>query len=96
MSGFRKIVTSAEVYAVLRAKHGSDMAVYSSFSDPDGTSFGGDGRVGRIETEWAMRDGTVPILAAKTTWEIDPSTPYKRINEKHEYWLCYPIDWEQQ
>lgn len=87
-SGFRKVKTSAEVWAVLRARHSDDMELFSSFSDPTGSMFGRS-NVGRMETEWAMRGAGGPMLAALTTWDIDPEQAYKRINEKHEYWLCF-------
>lgn len=93
MTAYKRIPTSAEVYAVLRARHGKEMGVYSSFSDPDG-SFNG-GSVGCMETEWAIKGSDTPILSARTTWEIDPEATYKRINEQNEYWLCYPTRSEE-
>ena len=38
-----QITTSAEVWAVIKARHGNDLSVFESFSDPDGTFNGGPG-----------------------------------------------------
>lgn len=84
---FERIPTSPEVYAVIRARHGSQMTVYATFSDPDGTFNGGPGERGRMETVWGIEGCDFPILEARTTWDIDPDQSHKRINEKHEYWL---------
>jgi hypothetical protein len=90
MSDFKRTSTSAEVYAVLRARHGDAMTVFASFSDPDGTFVGGDGTRGRMETVWALMDA--PLLEVRTTWDIDPAKPSTRINSKNEYWLCAATD----
>lgn len=49
------IETSAEVYAVLMARHRKDLNVHSSFSDPTGTGY--DFSTGRPEmiTEWGFK-----------------------------------------
>lgn len=88
---YRKVTTSAEVWAVIKAKHGKDLVVFSSFSDPDGTFCGGSGGTGRMETAYGFVNADYPIMEAKTTWEISLDQPHKRINEAHEYWLCLPI-----
>jgi len=90
MADYIKIPTSAEVWAVIRARHGKEMSVYSSFSDPDGTFNGGFGEVGRMETAWALKHADYPLIEAKTVWDIDPEKPYKRLNETTEYWVCAP------
>lgn len=91
MADYITIPTSAEVCAVLRARHGAEMGVFSSFSDPDGRFNGGSGEFGRMETAYAIKGCHVPLIEYRTTWEIDPEATYKRINEKHEYWLCVAI-----
>lgn len=87
MSEYLQIPTTPEVWAVIRASH-PKMQVFSSYSDPDGRAFGGPGEKGRMETAYGFAGQDFPTLAARTTWEIDPEQPYKRINETHEYWLC--------
>lgn len=91
MTTHRKIKTTPEVWAVIRASH-PELKVFYSFSDPDGRAFGGPGEFGRMETELGFIDQDFPVLAARTTWEIDPEQPYKRINEQHEYWLCVGVE----
>jgi hypothetical protein len=88
MADWIRIPTSPEVAAVIRARHGKDLVVFASFSDPNGTFNDGPGEHGRMETAWGFKDSVVPILEARTTWDIDPENEYKRLNEQHEYWLC--------
>lgn len=90
MRDYKRISTSAEVYAVIKVRH-TELKVFSSFSDPEGTAFGGCGMQGRMETSYGFEGSDYPILDAKTTWDIDRDQPYKRVNEKHEFWLCLPI-----
>lgn len=91
MNSFFGISTSAEVYAVIFARHRDRLTVFSSFSDPAGTFNGGPGEVGRMHTTWGFQGCEWPLLEARTEWQIDPEQSYKRINEKHEYWLCMPV-----
>ncbi len=90
MSDYKRVQTSAEVWAVIRARH-PELCVFSSFSDQDGTFNGGSGLTGRMETSYGFRHGDFPLMEAKTTWGIDQMSPHKRLNESHEYWLCVPI-----
>lgn len=83
--GYKQIPTSAEVYAVIRARH-RDLVVFSSFSDPDGSFNGGD--TGTMETVLGFKDAGYPLIKIKTTWEINREKPYERNNAKNEYWLC--------
>lgn len=78
------ISTSAEVWAVIRARHNDDLGVYASCSDPDGIN---GGRTGRMYTAYGFKGADYPLMAAETTWDIDDERSYKRHNEKHEYWL---------
>lgn len=91
MNDYQRIPTSAEVCAVLRARHHADMGVHSSFSNPDGTFNGGPGERGVMETAYALKGCDWPLIEYRTTWAIDPDAPHKRINEQHECWLCLPI-----
>lgn len=91
MSEYKRIKTTPEVWAVIRASH-PNMQVFSSYSDPDGRAFGGPGEKGCMETAYGFDGQDFPTLAARTTWDIDPEQHYKRINEAHEYWLCVGID----
>ena len=83
-----QITTSAEVWAVIKARHGNDLSVFESFSDPDGTFNGGPGEIGRMMTAYGFKGATEPIIKAETMWRIDPDRPHARIDEKHHYWLC--------
>ncbi len=87
MSGYSRLITSAEVYAVIMAKHRDQMACFESFSDPDGTFNGGPGIRGRMDTVWGIAGCDYPILEIQTRWDIDPTQPHKRIDEDHSYFL---------
>ena len=90
---YRKVMTSAEVYAVLRARHGAEMAVFSSYSAPDGDHFGDVGTC-RMETNWGLKGQDGPLLGVETTWERDPTRAMacERLNERHVYWLWQAIE----
>lgn len=87
MSDYSRLITSAEVYAVIMAKHRDQMAAFETFSDPEGTFNGGPGEVGRMDTVWGIDGCDYPILEIQTRWDIDPEQPYKRINQTHSYFL---------
>ncbi len=88
---YKRIATSAEVWAVIKAKHGSQLSVFSSFSDPNGDAFGGGGTTGTMETSYGFKIGDYPIMEARSTWSISSEKPHERLDEIHEYWLCLPI-----
>jgi len=91
MNNFTGISTSAEVYAVIFARHRDRLRAFSSFSDPHGTFNGGPGEIGRMHTTWGFDGCSWPFMECRSTWDIDPDQPHKRINERHEYWLCMPM-----
>lgn len=74
---YNRVETSAEVFAVIRARH-PEMRVFGSDTDMDG---------GRIFTSYGFRQGDFPVIEAETTWDISLE---KRV-EHHRYWLCLPI-----
>ena len=86
MNDYRKIETSREVYAVIWARHEKDLQVFGGYTDADG--YNGSPR---METSWILPRCDYPILEIVTTWdkETDPGRmSNKRINEKHQYFLC--------
>lgn len=87
MKDYKRIPTSAEVVAVIRARH-PNLLPFGSFSDPDGRFNGGPGLLGRMETSYGFPECDSPIIEVRTTWDIDPDADHKRTNEWHEYWLC--------
>lgn len=91
MSEYIKIPTSAEVYAVIFTKHRDSLRVFSSFSDPEGRFHGGIGEKAVMETSWGFESSDYPIMEVKSSWGIDPEAPRKRVDQKHEYWLCVAI-----
>lgn len=85
----KRIPTSAEVWAVIRAKHNSDLVVFSSYSAPDGDQFGDPG-IAVMMTEYGLNDADYPLIGAKTTWDAHHEVYSKERNENTEYWLCVP------
>ena len=86
MSDYKRVQTSAEVWAVIRARH-QDMRVFSSYSAPDGDRHG-DPTKGRMFTSLGFDNGDYPIMEAETTWDLgDDKT---RNNLESKYWLCLP------
>lgn len=88
MTNYRTVTTSAEVFAVIMARHHHELKVFSSYSAPDGDQFGNSEK-GKMFTSYGFEDADYPILEAETTWGISWSG--KRENETHRYWLCIPV-----
>lgn len=88
---YRKIPTSYEVYRTILNEHHEQLSVFSSFSAPDGDSFGNPDQA-RMMTEWGFKTADCPIMGAESTWDIDRANVLIRNNEAHRYWLCLPID----
>ena len=87
MSDYKRVPTSQQVWAAIRARH-PDLRVFGSYSAP--CSDNGDTRKGRMVTSYGLDIGDYPIIEAQTTWDIDNDAPQKRVNERHQYWLCLP------
>ena len=90
MSDYLKIPTSAEVWAVIHAKH-KELRVFSSYSAPDGDQYG-DHNQCVMMTEYGVPEADFPIIGAKTVWEKDQEGGHERINEMTKYWLCVGIE----
>jgi len=89
LSDYKRVPTSAEVWAVIRARH-PEMRAFGSYSAPDGDQFG-DPSKGKMFTSYGFEHGDFPVMEAQTTWDIDPEAMHNRKNERHEYWLCLPV-----
>jgi hypothetical protein len=61
--------TSAEVYAVIRAKHAKEMGVHGSFTDVEGNGFHFSSGRPTIETEWGFKESDTPLLKIIETKE---------------------------
>lgn len=90
MEDYKRISTSAEVWAVIHARHRGELVIFSSFSDPDGSFMGNTGE-GRMDTTYGFKDVDYAFIGISTTWTTNPEKPYERIDEKHECWLCLPL-----
>lgn len=90
-----RIPTTVEVYRAILDRHFHDLSVFSSFSNPDGTAFGGGGQEGRMETKWGFKGSVLPCLEAQSTWDIEWEVKFGqfiacRKNEVHLYWMLVP------
>ena len=90
MSDYKKIRTSPEVWAVIKARH-PELVVFSSYSAPDGDEFG-DRSICKMMTEYGFPDCDMPIIGAETTWKKHPTNKYIKDQEKHEYWICVGVN----
>jgi len=54
--------TTAEVYAVIKARHYKDFAVFSSYTDADGNGYEWSTGSPEIMTEWGFKDAEKPLL----------------------------------
>lgn len=84
-----QIETSAEVWAVIKARHHKDLTVFGTLSDPDG-------EYGQCQmyTEYGFKGADVPMMAANTMWEKHPIRRHERVDEVTEYLLFYYDDEE--
>jgi len=90
MDDYKRIETSAEVWSVIHARHGSELKVVSSFSDTVGSFYGGNEST--MFTAYGFDECNIPIIEAETKWMIDRKKPHQRIDEKTKYWICSGID----
>jgi hypothetical protein len=95
---YKRIPTSAEVYAVIFARHRHQLKAFASFSDPDGTYQGADGTTGRMDTSWGIDGADCPLLEIRSTWPItrDGNGEPKTGERHNEYWICYPVEQGEQ
>ena len=81
MLKYERLPTSAEVWAVIRARHYDDLVVSGTISDPDSDHC-------RMMTEYVVCGADIPILGAETAWQKHPVNDNERVNENTEYWIC--------
>ena len=76
--------TSAEVYAVIFAKHRKDFSVHSSFTDITGNGY--EFSTGRPEllTEWGFRESNIPLLKLRQSKEFESDKEWNI-----EYFIYY-------
>lgn len=84
---YRLMPTSAEVYAVLRARHKDDLELFSSLTSMD------DQEGNLMSTSWGFEGASVPLIACRYTWK---SRDNERFDEESDYWLCVPEPGEEE
>ena len=82
-----QIETSAEVWAVIKARHHKDLAVFGTLSD----LYGEFGQC-QMYTEYGFKGADVPMMAASTRWDGYLDDKRTRVNEVTEYLLFYYDD----
>ncbi len=88
MLEWKKIPTSAEVYAVIWAKHCDELRPFASYTYCDGIPYGNPDR-GEVMTEWGIENSDVALIGSLQTYDIvrsEKSTGH--INRQFEYWIC--------
>lgn len=78
--------TSAEVYAVIMAKHGKEMTVHSSYSDPTGNRNHFSTGMPEMITEWGFKNADFPLIKIESKKEHEEikewnNTYYIAINQ---------------
>ena len=85
---YKKVTTHYDVWVAIK-KHHPELVAHSSYSAPDGDYYG-DPLTCKMMTEYGFKNADMPIIGAESTWE--KCSGYKRVNEKHKYWLCIAIE----
>lgn len=80
MSSYAKIRTSAEVWAVIHARHRGELKVFLT-----------ETHQGHVRTAYGLDGSDWPLIEALTTWEVDATDPSRRNNQRREHWLCVPV-----
>mgnify|MGYP000753590208 CR=1 FL=1 len=83
----RTIKTSAEVWAVIMARHRNELTVFSTLSKPDGDPMG-DPEAAVMRTEYGFKSADHPLMGAKTTWRVGD----REKTEETKYWLCVLLE----
>lgn len=86
----RRIPTTPEVWAVIRARHHKGLVVFGSVTDVEGGIRDG----GLLATSYGFPGAEIPLISARTTWDIvrHDSGATTRENETTEYWLHYAVE----
>ena len=90
---YKEIETSAEVVAVIWAKHRKELIVFESYTDPDGTCPMGNG-MPKAETAWGISGSSDPLFRTVHTWETGEDW-YTKTKEKVVHTLCVPMNEEE-
>lgn len=88
MRSYAILLTTLEVFVVIKARHADKLSVFEVYTRSD------DGSRSVAETVWSVEVGGVdyPLIGMRTIHDIDRSTGNepRLFNERHEYWLCLP------
>ena len=84
MVTYLKVTTSAEVYAVIWAKHGDNMKVFATYSAPDGDPYGNSDKC-EMYTEWGFNNSDIPLISCRIQWDKDQESPANRLNVSRTY-----------
>lgn len=90
MGEYRTVETSAEVWAVIRARH-PELRVFGSYSAPSGDEYG-DPSKGKMLTSYGFAQADYPLMEAETTWDIELSRQILfKMKAAYKYWFCCPV-----
>lgn len=93
---FDKIETSEEVYSCIHIKHGKELEVFGTFSNPDADPRWGTD-ICSMYTEYGFKGCKIPILAAETAWRQEViDGKIKNGKKTHTYWICIPRGYDDK
>lgn len=85
-----KIKTSAEVIAVIKAKHYDELSVFGTISEPYGCPHGSSFNC-RMMTQWGFSDSPIPLIEINETWRKHPVDKRKKDQHVREYYIFHPV-----
>lgn len=91
MSKIKKIKTTPEVYAVIRASH-PELIIFGTYSAPGGSYYHPD--IGIMRTSYGFKESEWPIIEVETRWDIDIDIDTGK-DKVSEYWLYVPNEIEE-
>jgi len=78
------VETSAEVYAVIYARHKKDFCVHSSFTDSTGKGYEFSSGKPTIDTEWGFKNADEPTLRLEARKENEEQKEWD-----YQYFIHY-------
>ena len=78
-----RVSTTKEVWTAIWTAHQDALQVYSSYSNPLGSS-------PEMSTEYSLPGVDHPLIGIRWIWDNDLEGEHfpRRVNEEHHYWLC--------
>jgi len=79
--------TSAEVYAVIHARHSKEMCIHSSFTDSTGNGYEFSTGKPTIDTEYGFKDSDEPLVRIEARKETEDQKQWD-----YSYFIYYSTE----